>query len=160
ARRTSDNQVSTGCGSVFVDVTPLPQAPSTAASDTAEFCAGTVETITLSATGGSGSTLRWYSGSCGGTLVGSGSPLVITAPAATTTYFARWENSCGSSACVETTVSVYTADFDGSGFVDIEDYTAFVLAFEAGDDTADFDGSGFVDIEDFTKFVVTFEQGC
>ncbi|GMV25701.1 MAG: hypothetical protein AMXMBFR58_17320 [Phycisphaerae bacterium] len=160
ARRTSDNQVSTGCGSVFVDVTPLPQAPSTASSDTAEFCAGTVETITLSATGGSGSTLRWYSGSCGGTLVGSGSPLVITAPAATTTYFARWENSCGSSACVETTVSVYTADFDGSGFVDIEDYTAFVLAFEAGDDTADFDGSGFVDIEDFTKFVVTFEQGC
>ncbi|MCK6476330.1 MAG: hypothetical protein L6Q35_05820 [Phycisphaerales bacterium] len=52
------------------------------------------------------------------------------------------------------------ADFDGSGFVDIEDYDAFVVAFEAGDDTADFDGSGFVDVEDFTAFVLAFEAGC
>jgi subtilisin family serine protease len=53
-----------------------------------------------------------------------------------------------------------SADFDGSGFVDIEDYTAFVVAFEAGEQDADFDGSGFVDIEDFTGFVVAFEAGC
>jgi hypothetical protein len=52
------------------------------------------------------------------------------------------------------------ADFDGSGFVDIEDYTTFVLAFEAGTEDADFDGSGFVDIEDFTGFVLAFENGC
>ncbi|HRJ49807.1 MAG: hypothetical protein KF787_06020 [Phycisphaeraceae bacterium] len=52
------------------------------------------------------------------------------------------------------------ADFDGSGFVDIEDYTAFVLAFEEGGDDADFDGSGFVDIEDFSAFVLAFEEGC
>jgi hypothetical protein len=52
------------------------------------------------------------------------------------------------------------ADFDGSGFVDIEDYTGFVIAFEAGTEDADFDGSGFVDIEDFTAFVVAFEAGC
>ncbi|MCC6425810.1 MAG: PEP-CTERM sorting domain-containing protein [Phycisphaerales bacterium] len=52
------------------------------------------------------------------------------------------------------------SDFDGSGFVDIEDYTAFVLAFEAGIDEADFDESGFVDIEDFTSFVLAFEAGC
>ncbi|MCK6476751.1 MAG: hypothetical protein L6Q35_07970 [Phycisphaerales bacterium] len=52
------------------------------------------------------------------------------------------------------------ADFDRSGFVDIEDYTAFVVAFEAGVDDADFDGSGFVDIEDFTQFVQAFEVGC
>ncbi|MBL8964662.1 MAG: hypothetical protein KF787_10280 [Phycisphaeraceae bacterium] len=52
------------------------------------------------------------------------------------------------------------ADFDGSGFVDIEDYAAFIAAFEDGDDTADFDGSGFVDIEDFTSFVASFENGC
>lgn len=54
----------------------------------------------------------------------------------------------------------HPADFDGSGFVDIEDYTLFVQAFEAGDDSADFDGSGFVDIEDFTLFVQSFEAGC
>ncbi len=52
------------------------------------------------------------------------------------------------------------ADFDDSGFVDIEDYTAFVIAFEAGGDDADFDGSGFVDIEDFNSFVLAFEAGC
>lgn len=52
------------------------------------------------------------------------------------------------------------ADFDRSGFTDVEDYTAFVLAFEEGDDSADFDGSGFVDIEDFSAFVLAFEDGC
>ncbi|MCG3123602.1 MAG: hypothetical protein GIKADHBN_02023 [Phycisphaerales bacterium] len=52
------------------------------------------------------------------------------------------------------------ADFDGSGFVDTEDYDAFVVAFEAGVDEADFDGSGFVDTEDFDAFVLAFEAGC
>ncbi|HRJ49225.1 MAG: EF-hand domain-containing protein [Phycisphaeraceae bacterium] len=52
------------------------------------------------------------------------------------------------------------ADFDQSGFVDIEDYTSFVMAFELGDDSADFDESGFVDIEDFVGFVLAFEEGC
>lgn len=52
------------------------------------------------------------------------------------------------------------ADFDGSGFVDIEDYIAFVTAFEAGEDIADFDRSGFVDLDDFTAFVASFEAGC
>ncbi|HLO39816.1 MAG TPA: endonuclease/exonuclease/phosphatase family protein [Phycisphaerales bacterium] len=52
------------------------------------------------------------------------------------------------------------ADFDKSGFVDIEDYDAFVEAFEAGTDDADFDKSGFVDIVDFSEFVLRFEIGC
>ncbi|MCG3121900.1 MAG: hypothetical protein GIKADHBN_00273 [Phycisphaerales bacterium] len=52
------------------------------------------------------------------------------------------------------------ADFDGSGFVDTDDYDAFVLAFEAGTDNADFDGSGFVDTDDFDAFVLAFEAGC
>ncbi len=51
-------------------------------------------------------------------------------------------------------------DFDGTGFVDIEDFDAFVEAFEAGDDATDFDGTGFVDIEDFDAFVEAFELGC
>ncbi|GMV24501.1 MAG: hypothetical protein AMXMBFR58_05320 [Phycisphaerae bacterium] len=52
------------------------------------------------------------------------------------------------------------ADFDASGFVDTDDFDAFVLAFEAGTDDADFDGSGFVDTDDFDAFVVAFEAGC
>ncbi len=52
------------------------------------------------------------------------------------------------------------ADFDGSGFVDLDDYDAFVEAFELGGDDADFDGSGFVDIDAFDAFVEAFELGC
>lgn len=56
--------------------------------------------------------------------------------------------------------TVRPADFDRSGFVDFEDYIAFVVAFEFGGDDADFDGSGFVDSEDFVAFVHAFEAGC
>ncbi len=52
------------------------------------------------------------------------------------------------------------ADFDGTGFVDTDDFTAFVLAFEDGDDRCDVDGTGFVDTDDFTAFVNAFELGC
>ncbi len=57
-------------------------------------------------------------------------------------------------------LKVCPADFDDSGFIDREDYDAFVLAFVDGDDSADFDGSGFVDETDFVAFVAAFEVGC
>ncbi|HLO39418.1 MAG TPA: matrixin family metalloprotease [Phycisphaerales bacterium] len=72
-------------------------------------------------------------------------------------------NGAGSTASTPASWSFETkrpADFDGSGFVDVEDYAAFVAAFEAGDESADFDGSTFVDIEDFSAFVTAFEAGC
>lgn len=59
-----------------------------------------------------------------------------------------------------TNVCACPADFDCSGFVDTDDFTAFVLAFEEGTDNADFDASGFVDTDDFTAFVLAFEAGC
>ncbi|HLO40695.1 MAG TPA: EF-hand domain-containing protein [Phycisphaerales bacterium] len=52
------------------------------------------------------------------------------------------------------------SDFDGTGFVDTDDFTAFVLAFEQGDERCDIDGTGFVDTDDFTAFVLSFEFGC
>lgn len=52
------------------------------------------------------------------------------------------------------------ADVDRTGFLDTDDYTWFVQAFEQGDIAADFDRSGFVDTDDFTAFVVAFEDGC
>jgi hypothetical protein len=52
------------------------------------------------------------------------------------------------------------SDFDGSGFVDTDDFDAFVNAFIAGGDDADFDGSRFVDTDDFDAFVHAFEGGC
>ncbi|MCC6427206.1 MAG: S8 family serine peptidase [Phycisphaerales bacterium] len=56
--------------------------------------------------------------------------------------------------------STCPVDFDGSGFVDTDDYDAFVHAFEEGLQSADFDGSGFVDTDDFDAFVVAFIAGC
>lgn len=53
-----------------------------------------------------------------------------------------------------------SADFDHSGFVDLDDFVAFVYSFEAGTDDADFDESGFVDLDDYVEFVHAFELGC
>jgi hypothetical protein len=74
--------------------------------DRNNFCADDSGNISLSATGGSGTTLRWLTGSCAGTSIGTGNPLVIASPTATTTYYARWENTCGNSTCATVQVSV------------------------------------------------------
>jgi len=55
---------------------------------------------------------------------------------------------------------VSVADFDGSGFIDLNDFIAFVIAFLDGDDSADADGTGFVDTDDYDAFVRAFERGC
>jgi hypothetical protein len=52
------------------------------------------------------------------------------------------------------------ADFDGSGFVDTDDYSSFIDAYLAGDPEADMDNTGFVDSDDFDTFVLAFEAGC
>ncbi|MDX2118436.1 MAG: M12 family metallo-peptidase [Planctomycetota bacterium] len=148
------------CASNTVTVNPLPSAPTSASVDRADLCGNDTGTITLTATGGSGATLNWYTSSCGGTLVGSGSPLTIAAPTASTTYYARWSNACGDSSCQSVDVTVTTADFNGDGFIDFTDFDAFVAAFEAGDLAADFNRDGFIDFTDFDAFVASFEIGC
>ncbi len=52
------------------------------------------------------------------------------------------------------------ADFDKSGFVDTDDFDAFVHAFELGGIDADFDQSGFVDTDDIDAYVAAFTMGC
>lgn len=64
------------------------------------------------------------------------------------------------SAAVRVIAATCPADFDGTGFVDTDDFDAFVRAFETGGLSADFDGSGFVDTDDFDAFVRAFETGC
>ena len=65
----------------------------------------------LSVTGGNlnGATnWQWYSSSCGGTLVGSSS-FVIVAPTATTTYYVRGEGGgCLNGSCGQVTITVET----------------------------------------------------
>ncbi len=52
------------------------------------------------------------------------------------------------------------SDFNDDGFVNGEDFDAFVLAFVLGDIAADFDDNSFVNGDDFDNFVLAFEAGC
>lgn len=97
---------SSQCDSVTITVKPGPVPPTSVSVDVPVFCNGSQSNITLSATGGSGDVLKWYKGFCGNEYVGSGTPLTITAPTVSTTYFARWENSCANSICQNVTVTV------------------------------------------------------
>jgi hypothetical protein len=93
--------------SIAIIIRATPVAPASATASLTEICNNHTTNITLTATGGSGGVLRWYRGSCGGTLIGEGSPLSITPPTTTTTYYARWENSpCTPSACASVQVTV------------------------------------------------------
>jgi PKD repeat protein len=107
-----------GCISARVPVTvtvlPLPVMPVTLSSNPSVLCFNQAGTITLNATGGFGTTIRWFAGSCGTTEVGTGTTLVLPSPAVTTTYYARWENNCGLSACNSVTVSIQDAILSGS----------------------------------------------
>ena len=65
-------------------------------------------TVTLTVAGGSlGSSAQWiwYSGSCGGAIVGSGASISVN-PTATTTFFVRAVGTCGNTACASVTVNV------------------------------------------------------
>jgi hypothetical protein len=99
-----------GCGVVTattsITVSSLSVAPTGATASSTQLCGPTA--ITLSVTGGSlgsGATWKWYTGSCGGTLVGTGATLNIT-PAATTTYYVRAEGSCNTTTCASVVVTV------------------------------------------------------
>ncbi len=66
--------------------------PPTSISGTTSICSG--QSTTLTAVGGNAST-QWFTGSCGGTLVGTGATLTVT-PGSTITYYVR----NGATACV------------------------------------------------------------
>ncbi|PZX16452.1 hypothetical protein LX69_01947, partial [Breznakibacter xylanolyticus] len=87
-------------------VTPLPVAPVSASVSRNNFCADDAGNVVLTVVGGSGTTLQWFAGSCGGASIGTGNALSIASPEVTTTYYARWINSCGVSECVSVDVNV------------------------------------------------------
>jgi hypothetical protein len=90
-----------GCSAtdqVIVTVNTLSVAASSV-SGASTICNGGSATLTLSGGSlGTGATWQWYSGSCGGTPVGSGTSITVT-PSATTTYFVRAEGTCNTTTC-------------------------------------------------------------
>jgi hypothetical protein len=98
----------TTCVSVTVTVNTVSSAPASASASTPVICTGSSTTLSVSGGSlGSGATWAWYSGSCGGTLVGTGASLSVS-PTSTTTYFVRAEGSCNTTSCQSVTVTVNT----------------------------------------------------
>ncbi len=105
----------TTCQSVTVNVTALPIAPTSVTATPNPITIGNSTTLTY--TGGSGTTFTWFTGSCGGTSVGTGQDLVVS-PTVTTTYYGAWSNSCGQSTCQSVTVTVNPDYISWNGSVD------------------------------------------
>jgi len=113
-------EVSNDCGTAFSDhavleVTMNPvDLPTNVLANPDVLCPGNTFDVTLSAddNGGSSDVLKWYTDGCGVTLVGEGTPVVVTAPAVTTDYYVRWENQCDVAECDTVTVTVKTLPED------------------------------------------------
>lgn len=98
----------------------LSAVPTSAVRNRAGICPG--ETTSLRVSGGTLGTnavYRWYSGSCGGTLVGTGTTISVN-PTVTTTYYVRIEGDCNTTACIPVTVTVACdIDADDDGVPDV-----------------------------------------
>lgn len=96
----------TACAQVTVTVESASTAPAGANISISAVCSGSATDLTVSGGAlGTGANWVWYSGSCGGTLVGNGSPLTVN-PSVSTTYFVRAEGSCNTTACQSVSVTV------------------------------------------------------
>jgi hypothetical protein len=115
----AETQSALGCRSstrvpVTVTVGTLSTAPVLGALATS-YCPNTNITLTASGgTAGTGSNIFWYTGPNGtGTLVGTGTSIVV-APSATTIYYLRRQGTCNNSGDVVGTVNIknyiYAAD--------------------------------------------------
>jgi hypothetical protein len=92
------------------NVTVTVNTPSTTPTVTplaGTICPNTNVSLTASGgTAGTGSNIHWYTGPNGtGTFVGTGSPIVV-APSANTTYYARREGTCNTTADASVAVNV------------------------------------------------------
>ncbi|MBU2649533.1 MAG: gliding motility-associated C-terminal domain-containing protein [Bacteroidetes bacterium] len=92
--------------SLTLYIHPLPEAPVSLFTSEDQFCSGSVTTLELSSSGGSGTELQWFEDICGMSPIGTGTQLNIDAPLQTHTYHVWWQNMCGVSDCREITVNV------------------------------------------------------
>ncbi|MBF4466094.1 T9SS sorting signal type C domain-containing protein, partial [Flavobacterium sp. LC2016-12] len=108
---TSPCTATTGGVSQLVTVNQKSADPLSASAGSATICNGGSTTLTLNGGGGgTGETIKWYTASCGGTVVGTGNGLSVS-PTVTTTYYGRYEDGtpCNyNSNCSSVTVTVNT----------------------------------------------------
>ena len=95
--------------SAFEITNPSNPAPS-GITGTTSICSG--GSTSLTAIGGTSSS-KWYTGSCGGTLVGTGASITVS-PGSLTTYYVANQNLCGITTCASATVTVTAPPNAGS----------------------------------------------
>lgn len=103
----------TACVSATVNVQQNPTPPTSISLSENNYCSNSAPgTLTLDASGGScgsGCQVRWFTGSCNGTSIGVGNPLVLSGgdvPTTTTTYWVLYDDNCGVTTCAQRTVTV------------------------------------------------------
>ncbi len=103
------------CATITITVNQKSADPASATASSTTICNGGNTVLTLNGGGGGESeSIKWYTGSCGGTLAGSGNNLEVS-PVVTTTYYGRYENSapCNyNSACATITITVNQTSAD------------------------------------------------
>ncbi|MEP6582866.1 MAG: hypothetical protein ABJA90_01315 [Ginsengibacter sp.] len=125
-------------------------AATSATKNKGSICPGIPVTLqVVGGTLGSNAIWKWYSGSCGGTVVGSGTTTTVT-PLVTTTYYVRAEGDCNVTVCRSITVSISCdIDKDKDGIPDfVESNMPAAFADADGDgikNAYDNDYAGFVD---------------
>lgn len=105
----------TGCVSVTVNVTNTLSVAPTGAAGTTTICSGQSTTLTVAGgTQGTGVVTQWFTGSCGGTSVGTNNSITVS-PTTTTTYYVRYSGTCNTTTCASVTVTVNTLSVAPTG---------------------------------------------
>jgi gliding motility-associated-like protein len=100
------NSIGTGYGNQ-INFATIPSDPASASASVSTIIVGSSTELTAA---GAQGTVQWYTGSCGGTLAGSGNPIIVS-PTVTTTYYARnYANNIYSSGCASVTITVNKND--------------------------------------------------
>lgn len=99
----------------FGNCTQSASAPTITASSSTNICSGSSVTLTASGSMYNNAKWVWYSGSCGGTLVGEG-PEITVSPTSNTTYFARGEGGCVGDGVCSTAVNVNVTPLPTNGY--------------------------------------------
>lgn len=105
--RASGTCNTTACTPITITVNSLSIAPAGATASVNPTCGGATTLNVIGGSLGAGASWKWYSGSCGGTLIGTGASINVS-PSSTTTYFVRAQGTCNNTTCASVTVTVNT----------------------------------------------------
>jgi hypothetical protein len=82
-------------------------APTGATASAVALCGpGTADLTVQGGALGTGASWKWYSGSCGGTLIGTGATITAVPVNGTATFYVRAEGTCNTTTCASVTVTV------------------------------------------------------